>query len=508
MIVTRRPRRLSDDVERWLADEPVNAYPDPWVSRIGRLLRKNRAASLATAATIATALLALLLINSITRAKNHEIANKADVIDQQNAELRSANEQLTASQKQANNNYEAARDLAFTLVNKGEDELSKQKGMESLRQWLTTQALQTFKDLHEQSDGDPELKTELAILYRYSANLDRFFGRLDDAFEKFDVATGLLDEAMVLEPEQPDRIDMAAEMLRDQATVFRETGKLGQARARLVKAGQLVTQLRSADPDNLSFRRTGGINAMELALVLRDLANQKEALLQADLSAQLLRELADSEGSAPVDPLLVLLAWDAKADILLEFGKAEAARDILTEADRFAEQRLADNDSIGATSVHAVILLGWARALEQQQQPAREIMDLLESCTSKLDGVMEISASPRYREKRALARTLQAKQAIRSGDNALAEEFMEQANDDRQALNVDESPSVSRLKSLAEYRPGRFRRVSGTRPAGIGQEPIGPRRPQSAACHPGQPGKRSHKKKIGSHQIVFLELSV
>jgi serine/threonine protein kinase len=54
-------RALADDVERWLADEPVTAYRDPLLGRLARWLRRNsHVASVATVFTI-TALIALSL---------------------------------------------------------------------------------------------------------------------------------------------------------------------------------------------------------------------------------------------------------------------------------------------------------------------------------------------------------------------------------------------------------------------------------------------------------------
>jgi serine/threonine protein kinase/tetratricopeptide (TPR) repeat protein len=52
------PKGLADDVERWLADEPVAAYPEPFARRAGRWARKHRTSlTTATAATLVTGLL-------------------------------------------------------------------------------------------------------------------------------------------------------------------------------------------------------------------------------------------------------------------------------------------------------------------------------------------------------------------------------------------------------------------------------------------------------------------
>jgi serine/threonine-protein kinase len=51
---------LADDVEHWLAEEPVTAYAEPWRLRAGRWLKHHRP----LAASIATTLLALTLLGS------------------------------------------------------------------------------------------------------------------------------------------------------------------------------------------------------------------------------------------------------------------------------------------------------------------------------------------------------------------------------------------------------------------------------------------------------------
>ena len=56
------PEALADDLERWLADEPVAAYPEPWTRRARRWARKHRTA-LATAAS--AVLVAALLLGAV-----------------------------------------------------------------------------------------------------------------------------------------------------------------------------------------------------------------------------------------------------------------------------------------------------------------------------------------------------------------------------------------------------------------------------------------------------------
>ncbi len=53
------PRDLADDVEHWLADEPVAAYPEPWAARLSRFWRRHRALAASAVALLVTAVVAL-----------------------------------------------------------------------------------------------------------------------------------------------------------------------------------------------------------------------------------------------------------------------------------------------------------------------------------------------------------------------------------------------------------------------------------------------------------------
>jgi serine/threonine protein kinase len=52
-------RDLADDIERWQADEPVSAYPEPWSMRLRRWIRRHRVLVTATVAAVMLTLLAL-----------------------------------------------------------------------------------------------------------------------------------------------------------------------------------------------------------------------------------------------------------------------------------------------------------------------------------------------------------------------------------------------------------------------------------------------------------------
>jgi serine/threonine protein kinase len=73
-------RALADDAERWMADEPVTAYRDPWTAKVWRRLRRHQ-----TGAT-AAGLLTLIGVISITSVSLISAARAREALKTQEAE--------------------------------------------------------------------------------------------------------------------------------------------------------------------------------------------------------------------------------------------------------------------------------------------------------------------------------------------------------------------------------------------------------------------------------------
>src|SRR5262249_6941579 len=76
------PRDLADDIERWLADEPVTAYRDWWGPRLARWARRHRPWVAGAAALLASAVVALavgtVLIEGARRGEKAARGREAD----------------------------------------------------------------------------------------------------------------------------------------------------------------------------------------------------------------------------------------------------------------------------------------------------------------------------------------------------------------------------------------------------------------------------------------------
>src|SRR5262245_11632564 len=100
---------LADDVERWLADEPVSAWPEPWADKSRRWLRHHRSWAVSGALVVVLALTASIGATLLINRHREALAGK-------NEELQTANEELEQANGRERDAKERARQTLEALV--------------------------------------------------------------------------------------------------------------------------------------------------------------------------------------------------------------------------------------------------------------------------------------------------------------------------------------------------------------------------------------------------------
>jgi WD40 repeat protein len=77
----RTPRALAEEIEHWLADEPVSAYPDPWFERLSRWTRRHRPLVAGAAALLVTSMVALAIGTTLVEAARRAEAQAHGIAD-------------------------------------------------------------------------------------------------------------------------------------------------------------------------------------------------------------------------------------------------------------------------------------------------------------------------------------------------------------------------------------------------------------------------------------------
>ena len=142
------PRLLAEELERWMADEPVTAWSEPWTRTLLRWLTRHRVGVTGVAAAGLAALFglgAVALVQTQAKAalaaKNNALALANARVTAANGDLKDANERVTAANDAlaaANSKVEARYNLALDAIKTfhtgvSEDFLLKEDRFRALR---------------------------------------------------------------------------------------------------------------------------------------------------------------------------------------------------------------------------------------------------------------------------------------------------------------------------------------------------------------------------------------
>jgi serine/threonine-protein kinase len=221
------PKMLADDVERWMADEPVKAWREPLGRRAQRWARRNR-----TAVTTAAA---LLLMAVVTLSVSTLLVNR--------------------ERARAEANFRQARAAVDEYLTKvSESKLLEVPGLQPLRKELLESARKYYEDFLRQHGGDPTVRAEAAATYYRLAILTSLIGSKDAALALFGKALGLYQGLVRAHPEATRFQSDLAICCNDLANVYRLTGRSVEALATQRRALEIRERLADAHPRGARFQ--------------------------------------------------------------------------------------------------------------------------------------------------------------------------------------------------------------------------------------------------------------
>jgi serine/threonine-protein kinase len=145
-------RALAEDLERWLADEPVVAYPEPWTNRLGRWSRRHRTAVTAMIAAVTVAAVCFAAATALLAAANERERTLAELA-RRNGESARSNFRLAFD----------GVDRYFTQVS--EDRLLNVPGLQPVRRQLLEAAREFYGRFLDERHDDPTVRAELGRGY-------------------------------------------------------------------------------------------------------------------------------------------------------------------------------------------------------------------------------------------------------------------------------------------------------------------------------------------------------
>jgi serine/threonine protein kinase len=219
---------LAQDVERYLADEPVLACPPSAGYRFQKFFRKHRASCLATCGA-ALALIAGLVGLEVSRellsrerdAKSQAlVAQDVALTAAQNAEAEETRQRTLAERKQqeaeqqtarADQNFQMAREAVDRLLTQAAEALRDKPQMDSIRRTLLNDALSFYQRFLDVQADDPGIRYESALAAGRVGQIQNLLGQYKEAAHSYRGAAPVLQ---LLVNEQPNATEAREELAR------------------------------------------------------------------------------------------------------------------------------------------------------------------------------------------------------------------------------------------------------------------------------------------------------
>jgi serine/threonine-protein kinase len=234
-------RELADDVDAWLADEPVRAWREPWPIRAARWMRRHR--------TLMGAGMAAMLVAAISLTAGVLLLGAA------NERERAARELAQQQERQARENFQMARDAVDRYLTRvSDDPRLKAHDLERLRRDLLETARQFYERFIQQQSDDPELQAASAWAHFRLAIITAETGSKQRAAELLGQARDTFSELAAMCPESLDYRFGELQSQLKLAGVFAEISRPKEAVRELAAARAIADDLLARDPRNPAYR--------------------------------------------------------------------------------------------------------------------------------------------------------------------------------------------------------------------------------------------------------------
>ncbi|MGO8746307.1 MAG: protein kinase domain-containing protein [Thermoguttaceae bacterium] len=233
------PLELAEEVEHWLADEPVSAYREPAVVRVRRWLRQ-RPKRVTAAGVLLLATVVGLMVGTV-------------LIDQQRQVAQENFEEAERQRQVANRMFQKAKDAVDTYFTRvSQDQLLRQGRMKPLRKDLLTLALRYYEGFIEEGKNDPAMRRELAKACFRASEINLVIGM--NAVGQAQAARGdkLYEEMLAHSPGDKDlREELAAAHFMLSAAQY-HAGQEKAALGSVSRVIELLEPLWAEDPSNVT----------------------------------------------------------------------------------------------------------------------------------------------------------------------------------------------------------------------------------------------------------------
>ena len=268
------PKALADDLDRWLADEPVTAWREPFSRRRGAWARRNRTAVTSAAVALLAGVVGLSAVLAVqTRAK-------ADLAASLQRET-TANLALTRSQAAVQARYDLAVEAIKTFhTGVSEDFLLKEEQFKEVRDRLLKSASDFYGKLGALLGKESDVASRRS-LWQANYEVAELTGKVGKAEDALGAHRQVLAAREALAGESQAGSEIKADVGRSLtaiASLLGSTGKTKEAEAMYRKAETLLAGLAPTVAEGAAARAFLAKCRSLLGDLLHDTGRNEEAL--------------------------------------------------------------------------------------------------------------------------------------------------------------------------------------------------------------------------------------
>jgi serine/threonine protein kinase/tetratricopeptide (TPR) repeat protein len=305
---------LAAEIEHWLADEPVRAWPEPWTRRARRWVGRHRALASGAAAAGLVALASLAVATVLLTAANSRERAALALAEQQKGK--------------AEDNFRLARQAVDEYITKvSEDPRLKEHDLEALRKNLLESALSFYQRFVETHGTQTELQAEHARALVRLADITESLSSRADAIRLYEEALAIRERLVADSGGDAEYRRELAAMLRNLASMYRKTGREEDADRTLNRSVNMAEALVAEDPTRDDNQRVLAGSLLTLAEFERENKEWQRAEELLRRANTILTPLAERKAAPAGDLLFLGLAQHNLGEYLKASGKPDAAID-------------------------------------------------------------------------------------------------------------------------------------------------------------------------------------
>ena len=267
---------MAEDLERWLAHEPVLAAPPGRTYRLRKFVRRHRVAVAAAAAVLVSLVTGLVVSvratgaatraqertqEALVRAEAAQRATDAALTQTRTAEARTQRaltEAIAAQQREAaaladvRGFYDLARDAVDNLVDVASSELVEVPQADTVRRRLLADAIRFYEGLRAREPGDPSLRGDLVEATARIGHLQLQLGQSDDAVVSLERATTEAEALLTAAPAAPPTLGLALMTNNRFGMVLSSVGRDDDAKRHFQRALDVLQLMRTHDAGHIA----------------------------------------------------------------------------------------------------------------------------------------------------------------------------------------------------------------------------------------------------------------